>query len=404
MVHLDRFVAFLIIVSATAFAPRAGAHPFGVSGFDARTSERELAVEFRLDLRSVIDLVTRLRAGAAAGAADVPREKPRLLSYLDRRFLVKNGGEPCRRDAEPARFELDLPAAKLCVSARYRCARALDEIRLESTLFLDEGTPHQLIGNLSHEAALERYFFTGGERVATIRLRDLRQHPSLAARAGGFRMATPPASYRPVAPGSKPSVVPAAAAGAAPSAVVTPVSAFIAQGLRHVLSGLDHVLFVVLLALAAATLRELALLVTAFTAAHSVTLALAAFGLVSVSPVVVEPLIALSIVYVAVTTLKGGARRELPRSRAGVTFGFGLFHGLGFGSALHDVGLSRGDLARALLGFNLGVELAQLAVVVPAFAVLCAVRTKESLHGRVRLALCGVAALVGIWLFPQQLI
>jgi hydrogenase/urease accessory protein HupE len=145
---------------------------------------------------------------------------------------------------------------------------------------------------------------------------------------------------------------------------------FIAMGIEHILEGLDHLLFLLALLALARGFWPIAKIVTAFTAAHSITLSLAALGLVDVPSQVVEPLIAASIVWVAVENLVAPQRAA---SRWVVAALFGLVHGLGFASALGDLELSRSALVQALIGFNLGVEFGQLAfvaVVLPPIAWL----------------------------------
>jgi hypothetical protein len=126
-------------------------------------------------------------------------------------------------------------------------------------------------------------------------------------------------------------------------------------------------LFVLGLFLLARGTRALLFQITAFTLAHSATLALAATGLVSIPASVVEPLIAISIVYVAVENV---LTTRLSRWRLAVVFAFGLLHGLGFAGALADLGIDRTHLAETLVGFNVGVELGQLTVVAAAALVL----------------------------------
>lgn len=140
---------------------------------------------------------------------------------------------------------------------------------------------------------------------------------------------------------------------------------YIAVGFTHIVpEGLDHILFVLGLYLLAASWRPLLLQVTAFTVAHSITLGLGLYGYVSVPPSIVEPMIAVSIVYVAVENI---LTSKLTIWRPFVVFGFGLLHGLGFASVLQEVGLQRGDYALGLIGFNIGVELGQLTVIATAF-------------------------------------
>ena len=132
-------------------------------------------------------------------------------------------------------------------------------------------------------------------------------------------------------------------------------------GYTHILpKGLDHILFVLGIFLLSAHWRPLLYQVTAFTVAHSITLGLSLYGLISLPASVVEPLIALSIVYVAVENIVSG---ELKPWRVWIVFGFGLLHGLGFAGVLKELGLPAGEFLPALIAFNVGVELGQLTVI-----------------------------------------
>ena len=135
--------------------------------------------------------------------------------------------------------------------------------------------------------------------------------------------------------------------------------------MEHIFGGWDHLVFVLTLALAVGSWKRLALVVTSFTMAHSLTLAMTAVGLVRVSPALVEPAIAATIVWAAVDLFRDRDREP----RLGLTFAFGLIHGLGFGGTMLDLGLEGQELLMPLLGFNLGVEAGQLLAVLPAFAL-----------------------------------
>ena len=142
---------------------------------------------------------------------------------------------------------------------------------------------------------------------------------------------------------------------------------YIAVGFEHILPlGLDHILFVLGLYFFATRMGPLLWQVSAFTLANTITLALAATGVVKIPASIVEPLIAASIVYVGVENIIG--RRNL-KGRTAFVFGLGLLHGLGFASVLGDYGIASGRFVQALIGFNIGVELGQLAVIAMAFAV-----------------------------------
>ena len=143
---------------------------------------------------------------------------------------------------------------------------------------------------------------------------------------------------------------------------------YIPVGFDHILpKGLDHILFVLGLFFLSTQLAPLIWQVSAFTLAHTVTLAAGALGLVSVPGSIVEPLIAASIVYVAVENIFA---RGLTRWRPFVVFGFGLLHGLGFASVLAEFGLPQEQFVPALIGFNVGVELGQLTVIAMAFVLI----------------------------------
>ncbi|MCX7565408.1 HupE/UreJ family protein [Sulfitobacter sp. F26169L] len=143
---------------------------------------------------------------------------------------------------------------------------------------------------------------------------------------------------------------------------------YIPVGFDHILpKGLDHILFVLGLFFLSTHLRPLIWQVTAFTLAHTVTLALGALGVVTVPGSIVEPLIAASIVYVAVENIFA---RGLNTWRPVIIFGFGLLHGLGFASVLGEFGLPQAQFVPALIGFNVGVEIGQLTVITMAFVLI----------------------------------
>ncbi len=178
---------------------------------------------------------------------------------------------------------------------------------------------------------------------------------------------------------------------------------FVPAGIRHIAIGPDHILFVLGLLLLGGSLRRLLRVVTAFTIAHSLTLSLAALGLVRVPGRVVEPIIALSIVFVAVETLRArGTTRDL---RVWLAFTFGLVHGFGFASVLAAFGLPRESLGWALAGFNIGVELGQGAIVLAAAPVLAwLARRSAPAHTRlVTLLAMVIAGAGGYWLVQRVL-
>lgn len=150
---------------------------------------------------------------------------------------------------------------------------------------------------------------------------------------------------------------------------------FIQMGIGHILSGPDHILFVLGLILVGGSARRLLGIITAFTLAHSLTVSLTALGLTSLSPRLVEPMIALSIVVVGLENLL--RKKTNFEVRAWLAFGFGFFHGFGFAGALTEVGLPRQAIGWSLASFNIGVELGQACIVLVALPILIAIHRKS---------------------------
>ncbi len=175
---------------------------------------------------------------------------------------------------------------------------------------------------------------------------------------------------------------------------------FVPAGVHHILIGPDHLLFLVGLLLLGGTLRQLLLVVTSFTVAHSITLSLAALNLVSPPARVIEPAIALSIVYVGADNLLAQGGRDV---RAWIAFTFGFIHGFGFANVLREMDLPRRALGWSLFSFNAGVEIGQLIVVVGVASLLAMLRSRSELVGR-RVAFAGslVVIAAGTFWFVQR--
>lgn len=172
--------------------------------------------------------------------------------------------------------------------------------------------------------------------------------------------------------------------------------AYIALGIDHILTGLDHLLFVIGLLFLVGFRRQLIWTITAFTAAHSLTLGLSAMGWLALRSPPVEATIALSIVLVAAEALH---RRQTLARRwpALVAFGFGLIHGLGFAGALKDIGLPEAHVPLALLTFNVGVEIGQLLTVFAAWVLWRVLDKLPRLDQARTVALYAMGALAAYW-------
>lgn len=178
------------------------------------------------------------------------------------------------------------------------------------------------------------------------------------------------------------------------------VKKFVPAGVHHILIGPDHILFLVGLLLLGGSLRRLLLVVSGFTIAHSITLSLAALGILSPPSRIVEPAIALSIVYVGIDNLMVRDGRDV---RAWIAFAFGFIHGFGFASVLREMDLPAKALGWSLFSFNVGVEIGQLLIVVLVASLFSALRARSAVAGR-RLAFAGSIAVIaaGTFWFIQR--
>jgi hydrogenase/urease accessory protein HupE len=176
---------------------------------------------------------------------------------------------------------------------------------------------------------------------------------------------------------------------------------FLWLGIEHILTGYDHLLFLFALLLVSGNFMSSLKIITCFTIAHSVTLALATLNVVQLSSRVVEPMIAASIVYVGVENLTS---KGAPKGRWMLTFAFGLVHGFGFASVLRELGIASGDggVAVPLFSFNLGVEVGQVAIAAIILPIVWRLR-KQPLFVRRWIPACSaLVALAGAFWFVQR--
>ena len=177
--------------------------------------------------------------------------------------------------------------------------------------------------------------------------------------------------------------------------VLAVLQKFVPSGVHHILIGPDHLLFLFGLLLLGGGVRQLLLVVTAFTVAHSITLSLAVLNVVTPPARLVEPIIALSIVYVGVDNLMARGGRDM---RVWIALVFGLIHGFGFASVLREMGLPSGALGWSLFSFNVGVEVGQLGVVLVVATILAGIRARSAVAAE-RIAIAGSIAVIAAGTF-----
>jgi len=353
--------------AAVLFVPQPRAHEFSVT---------EVLVLLKSDGTYQVDMTVDADALALGVSPEIDSAELAAqlesLSVAEFEGCVERAAETVRRRA---RIRFDGERVLPEVSFPWMGTPLADEAELPTVL----GTLIRLSGAVPDGA--EELTFGASRSFRAVHLTILDQ-----TSLGGIRTLLEPgadsAPYRlgqPVAPPSRALVV----------------ADYLVLGFEHILPrGIDHILFVLGLFLLSTRMRPLLWQITAFTVAHSVTLALSMYGLASLPSRLVESLIALSIAYVAFENV---ITSELKPWRPLLVFGFGLLHGLGFADALRELGLPRDEFATALVAFNVGVELGQLAVVALAFLTLGWARKRPWYRARVVIPLSTAIALIGLY-------
>ena len=184
------------------------------------------------------------------------------------------------------------------------------------------------------------------------------------------------------------------------SSVGKTIIEYLILGIEHIVpKGLDHILFIIGIFFYAIKFKPLLLQVTMFTLAHSITLILASFNLIFIPAVIVEPLIALSISYVAIENI---FQRRLVVPRYVIIFIFGLIHGLGFAFVLGDIGLNTSQLVISLISFNLGVEVAQIAIIILASIIFILPSRQSWYRAFLQIPISVMISLIGLYWFIER--
>jgi hypothetical protein len=388
-----------VLLALLPAAAQAHSTTFAVySKYEATTSGRSVVFVFALDRNAVLALLERDVTHAKVAPEAIADHKAFFSQYLFQRFSVANQGAPCTHPPQLGRFFWDEPTARVVAVTSFTCPGDLATLTLRSQLTHDMPIAHELVGDLKHGKALERSFFSGEDQVeARIVLPALPQTGESTTkprpRARFVATAVPDRERRYQHLAEAELGVALEGGGAHDARPGRTLLHFIGQGVLHIFTGYDHVLFILTLIFGVGSWRRLAAVVTSFTAAHSVTLALSTLGLVTIPPAIIEPLVAVTVLAVAVDAVL----RPQAGARIAMTFAFGLIHGFGLSNVLRALGLSGGQLLPALLGFNLGVELGQLAIVTPLFPLVMWLRRRQPAYGRARNVLCGGVAVVAVF-------
>jgi len=349
----NRFVRRLAIAGflLAALPPRANAHEGGATAF-ARITLSGQTVRYSL---SIPDIASRPLAPALRDAGHGPGAHEALAGALRERVRLSGDTAPCA--AGPAQVVAGSDVSiSLTVTIDFACPSAMRVLTIRDDTFDVLGSDLHILARIEHDGSSEQFAFATENRETRV---------SISAAADSRRG----------------------------------VGSFFALGVEHILTGYDHLLFLFALMIGGGSAWSLVKIVTAFTLAHTLTLAAAALDLIVVPARIVESAIALSIAYVALENFfilqRSASKRWL------VSLAFGLVHGFGFSAVLKELGLPADGLAWSLLLFNLGVEAGQAGIIVAALPFLIGLRRASWRHEAVRAMSLAVLA-VAVVLFVER--
>lgn len=361
---LARFAfAFFTTLLALLAAGPARAHEVGLSRGEYAAAGASVTAQLTFARRDVIALVAGLDADhdGTLTAAEIDEDRDAFTGAIVGRLKVLGDGAACSGELADAKLAEE---DGVSLRAVYRCPTAPRSIAVEVALLEDLPFGHR---HLAH--------FTGSNGPSDAVLFQRSRSFSFDAAPGQASSEAPKASYR-----GKLSFFP--------------------MGIEHILTGYDHLVFLLGLVIIGGRLRSLLMVVTAFTLAHSITLAVAALGIWAPSPRLVEPAIALSIAYVGVENFFVKNAEERWR----ITFPFGLIHGFGFAGALREVAMPKADVPYALVLFNVGVEAGQLAVLALVLPLVYLARKNAWFRDQGVKVVSGVIAVAGVVWFVARVV
>lgn len=347
-----RGLAAVLVPFVTLFAFPAHAHQGGTTGFVSVTVSGQM-VRYSLTL-SDIPMPSPLAEEMGFGQPGIAPDYRPLVNAIAGNIHFTNGGEACA--AGPGQV---VPPTSTTISITaivdFVCLGEVRELGIRDDLFDAAGPNLHTLAKIEWPGGVQQFAFSIESRETKVMVGEKVE----AARGAG---------------------------------------SFFPLGIEHILTGYDHLLFLLALMLRGGGLWSLLKIITAFTIAHSITLALAALDVAVLPSVLVESVIALSIAYVALENL-------LPRyavsRRWAVSFLFGLVHGFGFSSVLRAIGLPKENLLLSLLNFNLGVEAGQLTVVLLVVPILMRLKSKPW-EPRLVATISSVILAVGLVLFVDR--
>jgi hydrogenase/urease accessory protein HupE len=384
----DRFfnILAIIIMLSTLFPSLAHAHAYSASYTNIKMNQDKTEFVFSIDTLSIIELIEDIdkNKNNELEKSEV-KEKNHDLEELVHHHLTLDLNN---RQQEPTLEKMVLEKKEdknfITYHLTFPAFAAGDTLSLNDGLYVnDPATNYVNLISFEFAGTTGQAILQGKERTWTILLAEAQEEQPQDG-----QIAQPEES--PEQQGQS---------EAAPQVETSNSSwfSFFKLGMLHILTGYDHLLFLLTLLLRKQTFKQYAAIITSFTIAHSITISLAVLGVITLPSRFVEAVIAFSIVYVALENI---FRKEI-RHRWGLTFIFGLIHGLGFANILKEMNIPKGDLAVALVNFNIGIEVVQLALVLLVLPLLTYMFKLKSSKMIIRIGSIIVAALGAFWLIER---
>ncbi|TWD92410.1 hydrogenase/urease accessory protein HupE [Neobacillus bataviensis] len=375
-------VSLIILLVWITIPSKASAHAYSASYTKMTVDSKHTVIVFTLDTLSVIELVPHLDANKnfVLEKSEINKNKHHLEELIEEGLTLDKGNEEQTPTIESMKLVKKENKEYLSTYMTFPAFSPGDTINYNDGFYYhDTGTNYVDLITASIYGESSEGVLQGKERTWTVLVTEVQQEQGQTAQPDTAKVHPEPAAQ--------------------PDEKSAPTSwfSFFKLGMLHILTGYDHLLFLLALLLRKQTFKQYAAIVTAFTIAHSITLSLAVLGWVTLPSRFVEAVIAFSICYVALENI---FRKEI-RYRWSITFLFGLIHGLGFATILKEMSIANSHLAVALLNFNLGIEAVQLSIVLVLLPLLSYLFKLRNSGKIVTYGSYAIVALGAIWLFQR---
>ena len=378
--HYAIFYIIIFSVLFYSFPTFTAAHQYSASFTNIDFNENETLVTFSIDTLSILELQEDIDENKdnILQEKEIKADEGHLIEFLTHSVVLDKNNEQQEPEILSIASEVRENKEFLTLSLKYPAFYPSDTITINDGLYYnDRDTNYVNLLSATYPGGSSQAALQGENRSWTILLTE-DQHEQQA----GSEQANDSNSAGSSIPTEK---------------TTSSWMSFFKLGMSHILTGYDHLLFLFALLLRKQTFKQYALIVTSFTVAHSITLSLAVLGIMDLPSKFVESFIALSIIYVAFENI---FKKEV-NHRWGLTFVLGLIHGLGFANILQEMNLSKANLASALVGFNIGIEVVQLVIVLLLLPLLTYIHRLKASSNMIKYGSIVIILLGTYWLVER---